>query len=288
MLRTTRVHRFAALDACFEVHAAVQADLRVHAIAARRLVSDDAVLLPVFPRTGPDRGFVTVILEGRALVRTAEGKRRLAPGDTFHLPSKLGFQWRFEADPVYRSLVVDVGIERPDVPVDPGWAPPLVEPAETLWRALREGSDPVMPAVAAYLAHLAAAGAPFTPPPLDGDVPPGLAAVSAALDAQICDLSTRPMQVDLEARLGRSPRQVSRLVRALHRRYGFNADGWIDARNRHRLMLAAALLADPERRVRDVAAAVGYGSPQSMARAFAHAGLPAPRDVAAAIRASGA
>lgn len=298
MLRSVRSNVFDALDVAVENHAALHPSFRVHAVHARNVVMDDALILRAFERLGQlDRSVATFVLEGEAVVRTGGASLRVSAGHGFTIARKHAFSLRCEAVPVYRTLVFEWGdalaSAAPDAPLG-SFPLGTIEraQAEQLWTALRGSWRPARMRVriarhAACLHRHGTGLRPVEPEWLAERVPPRLAQVSAAVDAQLSDLEARPMSIDLESRLGLSSRQLSRLVRALHERYGFNADGWIDVRNRRRLMLATAMLSDPERQVAEVARAVGYTSSQVMARAFASAGLPAPRDVAAAVAALG-
>ncbi|MEQ1505103.1 MAG: hypothetical protein ABMB14_22910, partial [Myxococcota bacterium] len=286
MLRSVRSTLLPAFDAAFENHAAVHQRFRFHAVHARNLVTDDALLLRAFDRLGRrERSVATVVLAGAALIRTADDARWVTAGEGFALADKLSLAVRCEAAPTYRAVVFEWSA---DLAVGPVAAPlaAVALPAgalaevERLWQALREPWTPaaIAPRLVEHLTALRAAGVPLAPvdrSSLAEPVPPRLAEVSEALDAQLSDLAAQPMSVDLEARLGLSSRQLSRLVRELNQRYGFNADGWLDVRNRRRVMVATALLSDRRRPVTEVARVVGYTSAQVMARALADAGLPA-------------
>lgn len=303
MLRSARVNRVPALDAAHEVHAALHPSLRVHAVYARNLVTDDALHLRAFSRPhAADRCAATFVLEGAARMGWHEAPLDsavwLEAGRGATLPHKRGLSVRCEALPTYRALVAEwapaLGDVAPDAPITQWTLDPTgAALAERTWAALRDppppsGSLPGL--VAGWIGALRAAGVavhPLAPDTVDETVPARLAELSAALDAHLSLLDAQPMVTDLEAALGVSSRQVSRLVRTLNARYGLNADGWIDLRNRRRTMLAAALLWSPSARVSEVARIVGYASAQAMARAFADAGLPAPRDVSALVASLG-
>ena len=80
-----------------------------------------------------------------------------------------------------------------------------------------------------------------------------------------------------------SMRQVGRDAKELASTFGFGS-GYRDSLLVLRLRVAALLLSAAEATVADVAAAVGYGSPIAMARAFRDAKLPSPSAIQAAMR----
>lgn len=81
-------------------------------------------------------------------------------------------------------------------------------------------------------------------------------------------------------RLGLSTRQLNRLIADYNERYGFNAGGWIDTRNRRRLMFGATFMTVPGATAKDVAQLVGYQSASAFTRALKSAGLPPPSTIA--------
>lgn len=87
----------------------------------------------------------------------------------------------------------------------------------------------------------------------------------------------------LAAQVGLSTRQVGRDVKALAKTFGFGL-GYRDALLVVRLRSAALLLSAPGVTITEVAAAVGYGGPIALGRAFRDAGLPPPAVIQAALR----
>lgn len=75
------------------------------------------------------------------------------------------------------------------------------------------------------------------------------------------------------------------MVSEFHPRYGFNADGWIDARNRRRLLLGAGFMTAPGATATRVAPAVGFTSAAAFSRALCNAGLPRPGAIASTVAA---
>lgn len=86
----------------------------------------------------------------------------------------------------------------------------------------------------------------------------------------------------LADRMGMSMRQAGRDAKELANELGFS--GYRETLLVLRLRVAVLLLSAPEATIAEVAAAVGYGSPIAMARAFRDAKLPAPTVVQAALR----
>ncbi len=113
------------------------------------------------------------------------------------------------------------------------------------------------------------------------DVPPRARELTDALDGLLSNLGEQPMIRDLCARLEVSERQLNRLVREYNAAYGFNATGWIDTRNRRRLLLGATFMTVAGATAAYVARVVGYRSPTAFSRALRRAGLPAPSEIAA-------
>jgi AraC-like DNA-binding protein len=103
--------------------------------------------------------------------------------------------------------------------------------------------------------------------------------LARAMEEQMVHLSSRATTVHIGDSTGLSPRQLQRVVHEFHARYAMNAGNWRDTRNRWRIQIAAVLLSLPGLTVADVAAEVGYASPNALARAFAQAGFPAPAEV---------
>jgi len=100
--------------------------------------------------------------------------------------------------------------------------------------------------------------------------------LATAIDTTLQDMRGQPMARDLEARMGLSSRQMTRLVEAYNERYGLGTMNWLVTRNRRRLLLAASFLTAKAATVASVAELVGYRRPETMARAFANAGYPPP------------
>lgn len=294
MIRSIRRIEAPELGAYLRNHAIVHPRYRVHAIDNARVVSEDELLLQAFARSGQkSRPVVTLLLDGRARI-SAHGRRVwLRAGEAIAMDAKAAIAMRQEGE-AYRSLVFewDVGRlgERPvafgEVALDDAsWSM-----VRTLWSRFSSdlaGEDDV----AELVALLARAGVPvlpreraeYTEAASEQD-----RKLSAALDATLSGLDDQPMTADLEKLLGRSTRQVNRLVAAFNERYGYNSAGWRDTRNRRRLMLGATLMTARGATAKYVARVVGYRSAPALARAFADAGLPSPSAIAEAVAALGA
>lgn len=100
--------------------------------------------------------------------------------------------------------------------------------------------------------------------------------LAKALQAQINDLRDSATTTSLGDATGLSARQLQRVTKRFCERYGLNAAGWRDMRNRCRVQLAAFMLSLPHLSVGRIARDVGYSSVNALARAFADHGLPAP------------
>ena len=104
-------------------------------------------------------------------------------------------------------------------------------------------------------------------------------AIAGAMVQQFALLSTEATATSLADAVGRSPRQLQRIIQDFNRRYGLNAGNWRDTRNRWRLQTAVLLLSVPSLSIAEIAAKVGYRSPNALARAFAKVGFPAPAEL---------
>jgi AraC-like DNA-binding protein len=235
------------------------------------------------------RPVATVILEGRALLRLNGKRIWVEAGQAFTLASKTDFSMRQEPakqGAAYRSLVIEwdaaLGGTRSKIA-----GPGRLQSAEQVWTLLR--AAPMAQQDCLSQSVLAARTFGFDIPALAPERETRSDARSqslcSAIDAALSNLALDPKQIDLEASTGLSSRQLRRSIEVLHETYGYNAASWIDARNRRRLMVASTLMTQEGIRVSDVAAQVGYKSPQVMARAFVLAGYPPPSGVRALIKA---
>jgi len=103
--------------------------------------------------------------------------------------------------------------------------------------------------------------------------------IAQAIAGQLDLIGTTADTLVLGEQAGVSPRQLQRIYARLCSTYGMNLASWRDTRNRWRLQIAAVLLSRTDLSLSEIAGETGYRSPQAMARAFLHAGLPSPSDV---------
>ncbi len=280
MIRSSRSLVSAATGARHEVSAWVAETARVHVMQTTGLTCDDRLYESAFGRIDQgERAIVTVVLEGRLFLESAGRCDCVEAGHAIHLPRKGALRARTEGAH-YTSLVIE-------------------------WDAARRRGPAHVPIERAPFADLAAvicsAASPDTA--TIGELEDRLRAllslddlrlartrrgasrdlraqeVADALDAVLSSLADQPMASDLERRLGVTSRQVARMVEAFRARYGYGAANWRETRNRRRLLLAATLLTADRATVSGVADEVGYQRPETLARAFALAGLPKPRAV---------
>jgi len=294
MLLSHRRAGLAAAGAWVETHAVVHTSYRLHVVENRRVVCDDGLFFGAFDRRGQlGRPVLTVVLSGRARLRTPGAERWLVPGDLAVLHAKGAIEMRQEGDP-FRSIALewDPGTLGGAVPggLSSGrLAPQDLAKLETAARnvcACGRDASRAPSAIAALLARLRASGIPLDahePGALVEPVAPQLVRLSRALDDVLSDLAGNPAGVDLDTALGLSARQVNRLVTTFNARFAFNAAGWRDTRNRRRLMVAAVLLTAPTATTERVTTAVGYAAPTALCHAFAQAGLPSPGSIARAV-----
>jgi hypothetical protein len=297
MLLSHRSSDCRALDASHAVHAAVHSAYRVHTSRHRNLVAEDALLVRGFARLGAvDRPMITVILAGRACLRVDGQSVWLEPGDAALLGRKGSVLMRCDRDEsgAYEHL----NVEWTPGTIGDGLAPALAtgRVGEVDLRRLREvagclarADDAAAAAdeVARFMAILRANGLPMRPMTardLVEPVPEQTRRLLRALDRLLSDIGGQPMAVDLAALTSLSSRQLNRAVAVLNARYGFNATTWRDARGRRRLMMGVAMMTAPGATTERVARAVGFRSAAAFCRALADVGLPAPGEVARAVR----
>ncbi|MBK7401376.1 MAG: helix-turn-helix transcriptional regulator [Myxococcales bacterium] len=256
---------------------------RLHHVHNRGVVSDDLLHLRAFPRRGfLHRPVVTVVLEGAALFRGAEEGAWLEPGDVAVLAEKAEVAMRQSRDgEPYRTLVFEWDGSVDATRLRAGRVEDLAA-LRALGDALLTASDP-LPVVRAIVGHLGAV-APVPSELSTEPVPARTVALVAALDEALSNLRQSPMTNDVLDAIALSPRQLGRVVPELHRDYGFNAEGWRDARNRRRVMFGATFMSAEGATVAEVAEAVGYGSAEAFTHALGALGLPTPREIPAVLR----
>lgn len=280
--------------ASLATHAVVHSRYRVHAVFRENVVAEDALMVRAFDRRGAiGRPVATVIVEGKARMRVPGHDRALEAGALCMVRSKADVVMRQEG-PRYLAVMIEWAEgawgERPAEAISVRRAS---EGALEVLRAFasriasaEDDIDGVAKALAPAWAAFRALGVPLVDAGaarLTEPVDPSVLRLSHALDALQSNLSGGPMMVDLEAALSLSSRQINRLVQEFNERYGFNASGWRDTRNRWRLMIGATLLTAPGASADGVARAMGFASAATFSRALANAGFPPPGEIAAAV-----
>jgi AraC-like DNA-binding protein len=294
-------HRDVRLDALgvrMCTHALVHSAYRVHVVVRENVVCEDALIFRGFERKGAvGRPVVTAMLGGRARLRAFGIERWVGAGDLTMISHKSQIEMRQESP--YESVVIEwepgsLGAELPH-----GFsAKKMTASCEERLRAFAttlpqnlEDSTLAATGLCAVLRALSAEGVPFRdmdPAELVEPVPAQTRAVARALDELHSSLADKPMAVDLDDALALSSRQVNRVVAAFNERFGYNAAGWRDTRNRWRLFVGATLMTAPDATAERVAKAVGYASTATFCRALADAGLPPPSSIAEAVSRLGA
>jgi len=293
MLLSFRRASIPEIDAAVATTALVHTRYRVHVIHNHGVVCEDDLFLPSIARVGQiTRSVLTIILAGRARIRLAGGfERWLGPGDVVLLPVK-AVSMRQEGTP-FRSIAIEWGAgtfgglaNAPDgVRLDATAFQRVLSLAAAL-EASRDGVT-ASALLADILSLLRAQGAPFAPISPDDLIEPVTSSVvrlARALDTVLSELATGPALVDLDSALGLSIRQINRVITQFNRRYGFNALGWRDTRNRRRLLVGASMMTAPGARTELVARAMGYSSPTGFCHAFGLAGLPSPSATAETVK----
>ncbi|MEB2310352.1 MAG: hypothetical protein OZ921_11450 [Sorangiineae bacterium] len=286
MIRSERRVDAPALAAFLSNVALVHTRFRLHAVQNARVINEDLLLGRAFRRAGkPSRPSMTVLLEGAARL-TAYGKHhRLAPGDVLVVVARDAIQMRQEGDP-YASFALEW---------EPGWlaeAPTrtararldarALRRARDAWSQLRAGDGDAEAIVEAVLAVGRQALVRVARPAaeLREEASTRERGLTEALDHLLSNLADQPMMLDLSQRLEVTPRQLNRLIREYNRKYAFNAGGWLDTRNRRRLLVGATFMTVPGATAAYVASLIGYRSATAFARALRHARLPPPSEIA--------
>lgn len=281
--------------ALLATHAVVHSGYRIHAVLRENVISEDALLVRGFDRRGAvGRPVATLLFEGRARVRVPGHDRALSPGDLCVIASKGEVLMRQEGER-YATLVVEwapgVFGDRPLEAISVRRPPPeMTAPLRALAAALSDAPAADDVDIAGAWAALRALGVPLHERDAAGltePIAPPILRLAGALDQLQSNLRGAPMMVDLEAALGLSSRQINRVVQEFNERYGFNAAGWRDTRNRWRLMMGATLMTAPAASAEAVARAVGFASAATFSRALANVGLPPPGEIANLVRALG-
>lgn len=242
-------------------------------------VVDEHLLTSIFRFVPPPRRLIVVIVH-RGLMRIRGPKPLTVRAGEAALLSGVDMSWaRFE----HASYLDIEGLptsERAE-PTPRMLPAPDLERARRLELALDSSEASTAETLSEGSALARSLGAPLPalsaeqfvdPTPLD-------LAIAGAMVQQFALLSTEATATSLADAVGRSPRQLQRVVQDFNRRYGLNAGNWRDTRNRWRLQTAVLLLSLPSLSIAEIAAEVGYRSPNALARAFAKVGFPAPAEL---------
>jgi AraC-like DNA-binding protein len=260
-------------------------ELVVRATVFRHVIVDERLLSPAFPLlSAPTRLTAVVMLDGTLELFDRGGCLRVGAGESVLLGT-LGTQrarwdcaafvdleWT-SADAAAHATPTKLG--RPDLARVRALAAALVDQEadhRDTWalalRLFRSIGAPVRVSRGA-----------FSGEPSERD-----RRLARALGDQLGQVASRATTVHLADLAGLSPRQIQRVIQDFNTRYALNAGNWRDMRNRLRVQLAAVLLSVQALSVAGIAAEVGYGSPNALARAFAKAGFASPAEFRRALR----
>ena len=280
MIRSARRVDAPRLGAFLSNVALVHTKCRLHAVKNARVVNEDLMLERGFVRAGGvSRPVMTILLEGVARVSAYGEHHWLEPGDMLVVDAKQEVHMR-QAGDAYAALAFEWAL--------PFLPPPRVrversklsasqrEASLAAWNAARDETSTPARVVEQLLELLGKTPATS----LDEPVPERAQDLTRVLDEALSALAKQPMMNELSDRLGVSTRQLNRIVKDYNETYGFNATGWIDTRNRRRLLIGATLMTAPKATATYVARVVGYKSATAFARALGLAGLPAPSEIA--------
>jgi AraC-like DNA-binding protein len=288
MLISHRKNAIPGTSVKLETYALIHPSFRLHVVNNYGVVSEDSVFLKAFPRRGfLERPIVTLVLQGRARLRAFGKEWFLGPGEMSICRSKEAISMRQEGEP-FESIAFEwdpeiLGTLPTSFTWDQGkfpnsWLPSLQKTC-AIWCEKEATGTEHGQGVSSWLEQLRALGIPMNKGPDQAptaDVPAFHRQLCTALDACLSDLSQAPMHCDLHQMLGRSERQIRRLVTDFNTLYGFNSDSWLDTRSRRRLMIGASLMTSPKANVETIASLVGYSSAGAFCRAMQQAQLPSP------------
>jgi AraC-like DNA-binding protein len=280
VIRSSRRVEAPKLRAYLSNVALVHTQCRLHAVHNARVVNEDLLLERGFVRAGGvSRPVMTILLEGTARVSAYGEHHWLEAGDVLVVAAKQEVHMR-QAGDSYAALAFE-------------WSPPFLDApharvvrskldvtaARAIWSEARDETSIPMKVVGQLLDLIKKKPSGS----LDERVPERAQDLTRALDEALSALAKQPMMGDLSERLGVSTRQLNRIVRDYNETYGFNATGWIDTRNRRRLLIGATLMTAPKATASYVARVVGYRSATAFARALGLASLPPPSEIAAEV-----
>lgn len=273
--------------ALVEIVSLKRAEVIVRRTRYSGIVVDERVLtrsFPWIPRAPTLQVFVLLAGVVEIAARDGSSALRMRPGDVALLSPSDASHARYE-DVSYLDLEWKPAAP-PSGPAVHALAPVELARAADLGERLVAGATPDAAIFSEAFALLRGAGAPLGELAVDafeGGPSARDLRIAQAITAQIAELRTAASALSLADHAELSPRQVQRIFAQFCARYRLNAASWRDMRNRYRLQTAIALASIPAISVATIADEVGYASPAALARAFANAGLPSPRELRAAI-----
>jgi AraC-like DNA-binding protein len=285
--------RHAWNDAAIELDRALFSNAVFRRVRLAGVVDDERLLPTSIGRGIPGRRTrLHVVLTGRATAWAGGQCWELGPGDAL----------------VVRPVATLVGRSSDGESLEMDWdsltdaplvehlrvSPRLLVSSAALSAALADlaAPDAVARLVKAGRDFLRVAAADGLDTPIDPDElatsGPDAQRLMHVIDGALSQLHTNPSTVDLETTLAVSRRTLTRHVRRVHTAYGLCGLGdgvdWKSIRDFYRLRVASILMSNPRAGTREIARAVGYGSPDAMCHAFAHVGLPSPGRVRETVR----
>ncbi len=300
MLQSHRVLDLPGLGVTMGLHTAMHPGYRLRVTERRGVIAEDELTRPaVGPSCPLGWPILTVSLRGqesRALgrVRGCGREHYFSRGDFTVVEDVSTYRGRAEGDGV-RALVLQWDPAYFNATPPSGFtvgrfAAGEMAKLDVIARALAAGTPSTELAghIAALFALLRVHGvvdALVTKDAVYDEVPPSLRALSETVDGVLGTLHARPTAVDLTAAIDCSPAHVGRLFTELASRYKLATTGWRDQVNAFRLTTGAMLMTSPNATTAAVARILGYSSPTALCRAFAHAGMPSPHGVRAAMEA---
>ncbi len=232
------------------------------------------------------RARLTVVLSGRAQVRSGAGAWELRRASMLLQPQLDSFVWRIE--PNARLLTFDVEtklLTAPCVSAEVGTSS-RPEAFDGVARAVRGGDASCSASAAAELVRLVRAEGVALDSLTDLDTVDeegaGFAPIARAMDRVLSRLDSSPMTVDLVSELGCSRRTIARQVDAYHAHFGLQGVGardWRSALRYWRLASACILMTSAHATTERVADAVGFSGPEALCHALAKVELPSPQRV---------
>jgi AraC-like DNA-binding protein len=193
-----------------------------------------------------------------------------------------------------RFTVVQVNVPDAYVVVTPEDGPPIVQVSASVWEAAERTlalahtpEDAVfVRSITGLVQALVAEGilSEQANESARQRAPLGLQAIWKALRPIIERFDLLPTSKQVSDAAGVSPRSVDRYIADFIASFGLLGRGWRAGTRHLRVKIAVMLLSAADASIADVASAVGYRSPDAMARAFRDAGLPPPTAVQEAVR----